>query len=68
MNHNSAEYFLMNLQAGDAVAALKSSLKPLATVKRDGNWANVDATTVVPGTNESQRESSVIYGHTPAPC
>lgn len=36
-------------QAGDAVAALKSSLKPLATVKRDGVWSNIDAVTIVPG-------------------
>ena len=37
------------VKAGDAVAALKKSLKPVATVKRDGKWANIDATTVVPG-------------------
>ena len=36
-------------QAGSAVAALKASLKPLATVKRDGKWADIDATLVVPG-------------------
>lgn len=36
-------------KAGDAVAALKKSLKPLATVKRDGEWKNVDAGIVVPG-------------------
>jgi len=36
-------------KAGDAVAALKKSLKPLATVKRDGKWANLDAAEVVPG-------------------
>lgn len=36
-------------KAGDAVAALKKSLKPLATVKRDGKWKNIDAGTVVPG-------------------
>ena len=28
---------------GDAVAALKNSLKPTATVKRDGKWADIDA-------------------------
>lgn len=37
------------VKAGDAVAALKKSLKPLATAKRDGKWANIDAGTVVPG-------------------
>jgi H+-transporting ATPase len=37
------------VKAGDAVAALKKSLKPIATAKRDGTWCNIDATTVVPG-------------------
>lgn len=37
------------VKAADAVAALKASLKPLATVKRDGIWLNMDATAVVPG-------------------
>lgn len=36
-------------KAGDAVAALKNSLKPLATVYRDGKFVNIDAGTVVPG-------------------
>lgn len=36
-------------KAGDAVAALKASLKPKAMVKRDGVWANIDAGDVVPG-------------------
>jgi len=36
-------------KAGDAVAALKKSLKPLASVKRDGEWKTIDAATVVPG-------------------
>ena len=37
------------VKAADAVAALKASLKPLATVKRDGVWNNIDAGGVVPG-------------------
>jgi H+-transporting ATPase len=37
------------LKADDAVAALKASLKPLATVKRDGKWQNMDAKSLVPG-------------------
>lgn len=37
------------MKAADAVAALKKSLKPLATCKRDGVWANMDATKLVPG-------------------
>ena len=36
-------------KAGDAVAALKKSLKPSATVKRDGKYAVIDAIFVVPG-------------------
>jgi magnesium-transporting ATPase (P-type) len=36
-------------KAGDAVAALKASLKPIATVKRDGKWQNIDAPLLVPG-------------------
>jgi H+-transporting ATPase len=36
-------------KAGDAVAALKKSLKPSATVKRDGKFAVIDAALVVPG-------------------
>jgi magnesium-transporting ATPase (P-type) len=36
-------------KAGDAVAALKKSLKPTATVKRDGKFTNLDAALVVPG-------------------
>lgn len=37
------------VKAGDAVAALKASLKPMATCKRDGQWSNMDATLLVPG-------------------
>ena len=37
------------IKAADAVAALKASLKPKATVKRDGKWQEMDATLVVPG-------------------
>lgn len=37
------------MKAGNAVAALKKSLKPNATVKRDGKWQNMDASLVVPG-------------------
>ncbi|KAH9601703.1 Cation-transporting P-type ATPase [Trypanosoma melophagium] len=36
-------------KAGDAVEALQNSLKPLATVMRDGMWQNIDAALVVPG-------------------
>lgn len=37
------------IKAADAVAALKASLKPTATVKRDGSWQNIDAKMLVPG-------------------
>jgi hypothetical protein len=36
-------------KAGDAVAALKASLKPIATAKRDGKWQKIDAGELVPG-------------------
>jgi H+-transporting ATPase len=36
-------------KAGDAVEALKKSLKPKATVKRDGKWIEINAMYVVPG-------------------
>ena len=36
-------------KAADAVAALKSSLKPMATAKRDGVWVTVGADGLVPG-------------------
>ena len=36
-------------KAGDAVAALKASLKPKATVSRDGKWSQIDAGELVPG-------------------
>jgi H+-transporting ATPase len=41
--------FYETTKAGDAVAALKSSLKPIATCKRDGKWQNIDGATIVPG-------------------
>lgn len=36
-------------KAGNAVAALKNSLKPTATVFRDGKWQTIDAGELVPG-------------------
>eukprot|EP00595_Chromulina_sp_UTEXLB2642_P003247 CAMPEP_0196763184 /NCGR_PEP_ID=MMETSP1095-20130614/3616_1 /TAXON_ID=96789 ORGANISM="Chromulina nebulosa, Strain UTEXLB2642" /NCGR_SAMPLE_ID=MMETSP1095 /ASSEMBLY_ACC=CAM_ASM_000446 /LENGTH=723 /DNA_ID=CAMNT_0042115873 /DNA_START=42 /DNA_END=2210 /DNA_ORIENTATION=- len=52
------------VKAGDAVAALKKSLKPVATVKRDGKWINIDAATVVPGDLALLASGSAI----PADC
>jgi len=37
------------MKAGNAVAALKKSLRPTATVFRDGHWQNIEGTLVVPG-------------------
>jgi H+-transporting ATPase len=51
-------------KAGDAVAALRSSLKPLATVFRDGKWQNIDAALVVPGDLIKLASGSAI----PADC
>mmetsp|Transcript_25348 Transcript_25348/g.42480 ORF Transcript_25348/g.42480 Transcript_25348/m.42480 type:complete len:914 (+) Transcript_25348:267-3008(+) len=41
--------FYEELQAGNAIAALKGSLKPEAFVKRDGKYITVNAGDVVPG-------------------
>ena len=46
---NASIGFYEITKAGDAVAALKASLKPEATVKRDGHWKTIDAADVVPG-------------------
>jgi P-type E1-E2 ATPase len=51
-------------KASDAVKALKASLKPQATVCRDGHWQVVDGATLVPG-------DLVLLGsgaHIPADC
>jgi hypothetical protein len=44
----SISFYELN-KAGNAVKALKNSLKPNATCKRNGTWAVVDATMLVPG-------------------
>ena len=46
---NGAVGFYEDLRSGDAVAALKASLKPVAVVKREGKWKKIDAGTLVPG-------------------
>ena len=51
-------------KAGDAVAALKNSLKPTATVKRDGKWQNINAGEVVPGDLVKLASGSAV----PADC
>ena len=61
---NASISFYETTKAGDAVAALKSSLKPTATVKRDGEWKNIDGATVVPGDMVLLASGSAI----PADC
>ena len=51
-------------KAGDAVAALKKSLKPLATVFRDGKWNEIDAGLIVPGDKVKLASGSAV----PADC
>jgi len=47
---NASLSFYETTKAGDAIAALKKSLRPTATVKRDGKWVSqFDATQLVPG-------------------
>jgi H+-transporting ATPase len=46
---NASIAFYETTKAGDAVAALKASLKPEATVCRNGAWRKVDASVLVPG-------------------
>ena len=46
---NASISFYETTKAGDAVAALKNSMKPSATCKRDGKWSTIDATLLVPG-------------------
>ena len=46
---NASIGFYEITKAGDAVAALKASLKPVATVRRDNKWQVIDAAEVVPG-------------------
>ena len=51
-------------KAGDAVKALKASLKPQATVCRDGKWQSIDAALLVPGDLALLGSGS----HIPADC
>ena len=51
-------------KAGDAIAALKKSLKPSATVKRDGKMVKIDAALVVPGDCVQLASGSAV----PADC
>jgi H+-transporting ATPase len=61
---NASIAFYETTKSGDAVAALKSSLKPLSTVKRDGEWKHLDAALLVPGDLVTLANGSAI----PADC
>lgn len=47
-------------KAGNAVAALKASLRPEAVVKRDGTWQTIDASLVVPGDLVSLKAGAAV--------
>jgi H+-transporting ATPase len=61
---NASIAFYETTKAGDAVAALKASLKPIATVKRDSKWIQIDARLVVPGDLVSLATGTAV----PADC
>jgi len=61
---NASIAFYEITKAGDAVEALKKSLKPKATVKRDGEWQIISAIIVVPGDTVLLASGSSI----PADC
>jgi H+-transporting ATPase len=61
---NASIAFYETTKSGDAVAALKASLKPLATAKRDGEWKQIDASLLVPGDLVSLGSGSAV----PADC
>jgi H+-transporting ATPase len=46
---NASVSFYEANKAGDAVAALRAALKPVATAKRDGQWVTLNAVLLVPG-------------------
>lgn len=57
---NASISFYEITKAGNAVAALKASLKPEAVVKRDGQWQTIDAALVVPGDLVSLKAGGAI--------
>jgi H+-transporting ATPase len=61
---NASISFYETNKAGNAIAALKSSLKPSATCKRDGEWKVIDASLLVPGDTVILGSGSAI----PADC
>jgi H+-transporting ATPase len=61
---NASISFYETNKAGNAIAALKNSLKPTATAKRDGKFVTMDATLLVPGDTVLLASGSAI----PADC
>jgi H+-transporting ATPase len=57
---NASIAFYETTKSGDAVAALKASLRPLATVKRDDQWKHIDASFLVPGDLISLSNGSAV--------
>lgn len=57
---NAALGFWQDSKAADALAALKKGLAPSATVRRDGSWTTVDASTLVPGDIVTVRLGDVV--------
>ena len=61
---NASISFYETNKAGNAIAALKSSLKPTATCKRDDKWQVIDGAILVPGDTVLLGSGSAI----PADC
>jgi H+-transporting ATPase len=61
---NGSVGFYEDSKAGDAVAALKASLKPEAQVKRDGRWKKFPAGELVPGDRVALNAGAAV----PADC
>jgi len=61
---NASISFYESTKAADAVAALKNSLKPMATAKRDGKFVTIASSLLVPGDTVLLASGSAI----PADC
>lgn len=61
---NGTVAFFEERNAGNAIAALKASLAPKATVKRDGRFMNIPARELVPGDVVNLKLGNIV----PADC
>ena len=61
---NSSIGFYEEHNAGNAIKVLMDSLVPKAKVNRDGNWAEIDASHLVPGDMISFKIGDIV----PADC